>query len=254
MQFDYNFMLLAMIFMRMSGCILFNPILGRKNIPVILNIGLCLLLSFFVYPLVPQQELVLRSFFIFFITALRELLIGFVIGFIVNMFLAIFVVNGEIMDMQIGFAMSKVYDPQSNVSMPLSASLINAMFFLIFFAVNGHLTLIQIFTKLCTMLPYGTFSINTSALWELGSLFSLILVYAVKMSLPVLAAGIITEVGVGLIMKAVPQINVFVINIQLKLIMGLLVILLMVPTLANFLEKIILFMFDYISKIFGLLT
>ena len=88
----------------------------------------------------------------------------------------------------------------------------------------------------------------------MGSLFSLILVYAVKMSLPVLAAGIITEVGVGLIMKAVPQINVFVINIQLKLIMGLLVILLMVPTLANFLEKIILFMFDYISKIFGLLT
>lgn len=54
------------------------------------------------------------------------------------------------------------------------------------------------------------------------------------MSLPILAAELITEVAVGLVMRAVPQIDVFVINIQLKVIIGFLVILIMVPSLAAF--------------------
>ena len=251
MQFDYNFMLLLMIFMRISGCILFNPILGRKNMPTIFSIGLCLLLTFFTYPLVPEQALVINSPIVFIVSALRELLIGFIIGYIIQLFLSVFIVGGETMDMQIGFSMSKIYDPQSNISMPLSASILNAMFLLIFFSVNGHLTLIKIFTKLCIMVPYGTWAINTGTFGELGELFSLILIYAVKLSLPVLAAGIITEMAVGLIMRAVPQIDVFVINIQLKLIVGLAVILLMVPALSTFMERIISIMFDYISNIFS---
>jgi len=89
---------------------------------------------------------------------------------------------------------------------------------------------------------------------ELVSMFSLILIYAVKMSLPVLAAEFITEIAVGLIMRAVPQIDVFSLNIQLKVIIGFIMILIMVSPLATFLEKLITLMFDNIDHIFQMLA
>ncbi len=250
MEFDYDFTLLLLVFMRMSGCVLFNPILGRKNIPVILKIGLTMVLSLFSYQSVPKQTVEMTSYLMFFITLLEQLLIGFMIGFVIQLFLSVILISGENMDMQIGISMSKIYDPQSNVSMPMSSSLINAMFMLVFFVTNAHLTLIQVFTKLCILVPYGALHFQPAIFQELSTMFSFILIYAIKMSLPVLAAELITEVAVGLIMRAVPQIDVFVINIQLKVIVGFFVILIMVPSLANFLERLIALMFDNINHIF----
>lgn len=251
MEFDYNFTLLMMIFMRMSGCIIFNPILGRKNIPTVLQIGLTLMLSIFSYPFVPAQTLEISSVLVFFIVALKELVIGYIIGYIIQMFTSVILIGGEIIDMQIGISMAKIYDPSSNVSMPVSASYINLMFILIFFAANGHLTLIQIFTKLCVAVPYGDHLINTSAVYSLVSMFTQILIYAVKIALPILAAEFITELAVGLVMKAVPQVDVFTVSIQLKVILGFAVILIMVPSLATFLERLMNLMFDSISHIFS---
>lgn len=251
---DYDFTLLLLVFMRMSGCILFNPILGRKNIPVILKIGLTLMLSIFAYKLVPVQTIEISSFIVLFVYLLKEFLIGYMVGFVIQMFLSIMPIAGENIDMQIGISMSKIYDPQSNISMALSASFINVMFILIFFAVNAHLTLIQIFIKLCVLVPYGSLHFEPAIFQELVSLLSLILIYAIKMSLPVLAAELITEIAVGLIMRAVPQIDVFSLNIQLKVIVGFIMILIMVSPLASFIEKIITLMFDNINHIFQMIS
>lgn len=234
----------------MSGCILFNPILGRKNVPSIVKIGLALMLSVFSYQLVPAQAMEMPSFLIFFFAMLKELLVGYMVGFVIQLFMSVMLISGESMDMQIGISMSKIYDPQSNVSMPLSGSMVNAMFILIFFTTNAHLTLIRVFTKLCILVPYGSLTFRPELFQQLVSMFSLILIYAVKMSLPMLAAELITEIAVGLVMRAVPQIDVFVINIQLKVIIGFIVILIMVPSLAAFLERMISLMFDNINVIF----
>ncbi len=254
MEFDYDFTLLLLIFMRMSGCILFNPILGRKNVPAIVKVGLTLMLSVFSYQLVPAQAMEMPSFLVLFFTMLKELLVGYMVGFVIQLFMSVMLISGENMDMQIGISMSKIFDPQSNVSMPLSGSMANTMFVLIFFATNAHLTLIQVFTKLCILVPYGTLQFRPEMFQQLASMFSLILIYAVKMSLPMLAAELITEIAVGLVMRAVPQIDVFVINIQLKVIIGFLVILIMVPALAAFLERLISLMFDNINYIFQALV
>ena len=87
---------------------------------------------------------------------------------------------------------------------------------------------------------------------DLVGLFSVILVYSVKLALPILAVELIIEVGVGLLMKAVPQINVFIVNIQLKILIGFIIILLLVPSLSTFLELIMNKMFDQIGLVFGL--
>lgn len=254
MEFDYDFTLLLLIFMRMSGCILFSPIFGRRNIPVVIKIGLSLMLSVFTYNLVPVQHLAISSFLVFFVELLKELMVGFIVGYVIQLFLSVILMSGETMDMQIGISMSKIYDPSSNISMPLTGSLMNAMFILIFFASNSHLTLIQVFVKLCTLVPYGSLNFQPELMSNLLSLFSLILIYSVKMSLPVLAAELITEIAVGIVMRAVPQIDVFTINIQMKVIIGFLMIFLLVPAFSAFLERMISLMFDNLNHVFIQLT
>lgn len=253
MEFDYNFTLLLLIFMRMSGCILFNPILGRKNIPTVVRTALSLMLTFFTYPFVPSQTLQINSAVVFTVCAIKELLIGFMVGFVIQMIQSVIIMAGEQMDMQIGMSMSKIYDPQSNISMPLSASLINAMFLLIFFITNSHLTLIEIFVKLGTAVPYGDKLISSNIYQNLASCFGLMLIYSAKLCLPIIAVEMISQIGIGIMMKAVPQIDIFTIEIQLKLIIGFLAIIVLVPSFADFIEKLISVMFENISGIYSLL-
>lgn len=254
MKFDYDFMLLLMIFLRMSGCILFNPILGRSNIPFIIRTGIALMLSLFTYPLVPAQSFEIASFPAFILSGVKELTVGFLVGFILQLFLSVIVMGGETIDFQIGLSMSKVYDPQSNVSMPLSASIINVMFILMFFATNSHLTLMKIFVKFGAIVPYGDQLISADAYKYVAGLFSLMLIYAIKLALPFIAVQMISEIGVGLIMRAVPQIDIFSVEVQVKLLIGFLAMLILVPSFASFLDKMISLLFDNISHVFGMLT
>ena len=251
MILDYNFTLFSFVFMRMIGCIMFNPIFGRKTIPGIVKVALSFLLALFTYGMIPQKDILISSLYVYAFLLLKELAVGFIVGFIMQMFMSVITLGGEFIDFNMGISMSKVYDPQSNISMAVSASIINAMFILIFFATNSHLTMIKIFVMLGQISPYGDFSLPVGSLNEIISLFSLVLIYALKLALPIIAIEFVTELGVGLLMKAVPQINIFAVNIQLKVFIGFVCIMVLVGPYARFLERLIELMFEKIMLIFG---
>lgn len=253
MQSDFNFTLLLLVFMRMTGCIMFSPIFGRRNLPTMAKVGLSLLLSAAVYPLVPNNTVVISSVIVLMVTATKELLVGFIIGFIVNLFVSAIVIGGEVIDLHMAMSMAHVYDPTSNVSMPVSGSIFNIMFMFVFFASNAHATLIRLFAESCVVVPYDTDFIDTSALTMVVGLFSRILIYAVQMTIPMFAAALITEVGLGLLTKAVPQINIFIVNIQFKIIAGYFVLFLLIKPMSWFLERLIGLMLDNISSVIRLM-
>ncbi len=254
MIFGYDLTLLLLIFMRMSGCILFNPFFGRKNIPAIFKIAFTLALTVFTYPLVPRQDPGVHSFLVMVICCAKELLIGYLIGFVIDLFQSVIVMGCEQMDMQIGISMSKVYDPQSNVSMPLSASLLNAMFILIFFVTNSHITLMEVFVKFGMAVPYGDQLIPPNVFRYLTAALQTMLIYSAKLFLPIVAVEMICQVGVGIVMRAVPQIDIFTMEIQVKIIIGFVAILLFVPAFSNFLEQMIGWMFGSISQVYSMLV
>ena len=252
MNFDINLTFFALVMFRLFGCIMFNPIFGRRNLPLMLRSGLVLVLTILVCQAVPAQNVEINNILIFTVVAIKEMLLGFIIGLIMRMFFSIVAVGGEAMDMQIGLSMAKAYDPQSESNNTISTSILNLMYMMIFFTANGHYTLMRIFMELAEFVPYGEFSIEISSFEQIFKLFSLILVYSVKMFFPVLAVELVTEIGVGILMKAVPQINVFIINLQLKVMLGLLTILLLVPTFAAFFDRMTELMFDQIHNIIGI--
>ncbi|MEG1178810.1 MAG: flagellar biosynthetic protein FliR [Oscillospiraceae bacterium] len=252
MILDYNFTLFSFVFMRMFGCIMFNPIFGRKSIPTVVKVALTFLLAIFTYSVIPQKDIEITGLFVYAFLLMKELLVGFIVGFIMQLFLSVITLGGEYMDFNMGISMSKVYDPQSNISMAVSASIINAMFIMVFFATNAHLTMIKIFVTLGQISPYGDLALPAEMFTEIVSLFSLVLIYSVKLALPIMAIEFITEMGVGLLMKAVPQINIFAVNIQLKVFLGFVCIALLVGPYAKFVEKLIEVMLQKIVLIFGI--
>ena len=246
-----NISVFSLVLMRMIGCIFFNPILGRRNLPTIFRIGLALALAFAIVqlamPVVPEVTTVIETVF----QLLQELFVGFVIGFIMQVFMGVIMIGGELIDYQMGLSMAKTYDPNSNISMAISATLYNGLFMLLFFTTNAHLNLIRIFLISGDIVPYGRLSLDPEFFTGMLGIFSQSMVLAVKLALPIMALELLVEVGTGIIMRAIPQINVFVINIQLKLLVGILAILLFFAPTANFLERLITLLFAEIFRALG---
>lgn len=249
-----HFTYFLLIFSRMSGCVFFNQIFGRGNLPVIFKISLSLMLTITVYGLVPMQDnIVITTVIEYVLIVLKEIFIGFLIGYIIGAFFSIVVIGGEITDLQIGMSMSQIYDPNSNVSVGVTGRFLNVFLILLFFSAGGHLSLIKIFITSCKLVGIGAFTIPKNLFLNMVELLSQILIYAIKLALPILAVEIITEAGAGILMKAIPNIQVFSVNIQLKLFIGLFLIMILVPSFSSFLENILTLMFQTIEKSLSLL-
>lgn len=106
---------------------------------------------------------------------------------------------------------------------------------LTFFAENGHYTLLRIFLSSGSVVPYGTVSLGSAVVSGVVEVFAACMVLAVKLALPILAAELLGELGMGILMKAIPQINAFVINMELKIIIGLVLLLAFLTPINEFL-------------------
>lgn len=244
-----RYYLFLMVFARMTGMFLTNQLLGKRNIPVYMKMGLSLLLAVIVTPTLTDVSIQFRGLFDFLFVIAKELLVGFVISFIMQMFLSFFLMAGEMVDMQLGVGMSKIYDPQSNVSMPLTGTIFNLLFVLLFFSQNGHLLLIKMLVLSFDILPVGPNLLNFQFGAAVVQIFSSILLLALKLALPLLAVELLTEAGMGVLMKTVPQINVFVVGLQIKLIVGLIVIVLLLPGITTMMDSTMNGMYEAMKQV-----
>ena len=227
--------LFIMILSRMSGFVLFNPMLGRRGIPGTVKAGLVLLLTVTVFYMSPTPPAVPGVLLQLLLMILLEIGVGFFLGLVVNIFFYIPIMAGEIIDTQMGMSMGKTYDPGSQASTTVTASLLNILTMLLFFAANGHHTLLRVFLVSGEVVPYGQAAFGEHVYAALMELFVTCTVMAIKLCLPILAAELLGQVGMGILMKVIPQINVFAINIELKVIIGLVLLLLLMTPFSEYL-------------------
>lgn len=227
--------LFLLITARMSGCVLFNPLLGRRGIPGMVKAGFILLLSVSVFSMWPIGVEIPGTLIGLTLSFLMEMFLGYILGLVINLFFYIPVMAGSAIDMQMGFSMASAYDPASGIQVTATSSLLNLLMSLLFFTENGHHTLIRIFAVSGQVVPFGAVTLGENLYAALIELFIDCTILGVKMAMPILAAEMIGQVGMGILMKVIPQINVFVINIDLKVILGLTLLLLLLTPFAQFL-------------------
>lgn len=245
--------LFELIFMRMSGFLLFNPLLGRSNLPAMVKTGMALVLSILVFGTagtgVPQPDTLVELAF----RLLLELGIGLVLGFVMRVVFSVVQIGGEVIDTQMGMTMAQIYDASSQANLSVTASLLNILLILDFFAENGHYTLMRLLTTSSELVPYGAAALGDGVYAYVIELFLACMLLAVKLAMPILAAELLGEVGMGVLMKAIPQINAFVINIELKVIIGLLLFFLLLTPINEFLLELESGMLSELGRILRLI-
>ena len=241
--------------MRMTGFVVFSPILGRRGIPGFVKAGFTMVLAVCVISYgdvttvaVPTSLVVLS------LKLLLELALGYLLGFVMNLFFYIPALAGQIIDTQMGMSMASTYDAGSQISSTVTSTMLTVLMFLLFFAAGGHYTLLRLLLTSGQVVPFGEAVLGTQAAEAVAAIFIETILLSVKLSLPILAAELISEVGMGILMKTIPQINVFVINIELKVIVGLILVWLLMTPFTEFILQAEGVMLDVMGQILALAT
>ena len=250
-----DIVLFSMIAMRMTGLIFMNPIFGRRNIPNNVKAGMVLVFTFLVYSTMEEPELSYEfaSSFLYGFLLLKEFLVGYVLGYVMELFFFVITHAGSIIDFHLGLSMSMVYDPQTNAQIAMSGNVYQIFYTLLFFAVDGHLALMRILLTSAEIVPYGGIVVTEGLALAGLDLFRGCVVLAVRFAFPIIAIEFLVEVAVGIMMKVAPQVNVFVINIQIKIAVGFLVLLLLISPMKSWLEDLIHQMLMSMQEILRLL-
>lgn len=222
---------------RMTGFVLFNPILGRRSFPGIFRVGFIMALSVTVASFTEQSAPAPRGMLELMLRFILELALGYLLGTVMNFFFYIPQLAGEVIDTQLGMTMNQIYDSSAQANFSTTGIVLNVMMTLLFFVANGHHTLLRIMLTSGQVVPFGAAVVSNTMLQAALELFVQCTVLAVKLCLPILAAELVGQVGMGVLMKVIPQINVFSINIELKVIIGLTLLFLFISPFGEFLLK-----------------
>jgi len=239
---------------RVGGFVLFNPLLGRNNIPAAFRGGMALVLSCFVMGVTTQRVDIPGTLPELGLTLMLELGLGFLLGMAVNFFFYIPQLAGDMVDTQMGMTMNQMYDPGTSSNMSVTGQILNVLMTLLFFAAGGHYTLLRIFLTSEEIVPLGTAALRLPAVQYLLELFIECTLLGVKLCMPILAAELLGQVGMGVLMKVIPQINVFAINIDLKVIIGLGLLYLLLNPISEFLLGVEVGMLQSLQRLLPMMS
>lgn len=231
---QYEIFILVMI--RTSGIFIFSPFFSSQNIPNIMKIGLSLSVSLLITSAMPATKDLSNEILLFLI--FKELMIGVIIGFISYIYFTAFYVMGQIIDMKIGFGMANVVDPQNRVQVPLMGNFYYILAFLVMLITNGHhIILLGLFDSY-NFLPIGSFKYTGLTMDILVNSLSKTFEIGFKLAAPIVAIIFLTDLVLGIMSKTIPQMNVFVVGMPLKVIIGLAIILVSMPIFFNSINNI----------------
>jgi flagellar biosynthetic protein FliR len=211
---------LLLITLRITGFIVAAPITGSRYIPGLIKGTVSLLLGYILWPVVPVST-VPDTLGGFVGSAVIEVAVGLILGFCGTINISGIETAGYLVDMKIGFGMANVVNPHYGQASPILGIFKYLLIMLIFLGIDGHHMLIKALYRSFELVPAGTAAIPGQwAQIGLGAGAEMLKI-ALVLSCPVWAATMIVDFGLGVIARTVPQLNVFVVGIPMKTLVGL---------------------------------
>lgn len=229
-----------MVLARMAGVITFNPILTQRGVPAKIRTALAMLITLIMAPTVLNGSTYDSSVLGFTLDIFQELFVGFMFSYVISTFYYLILGAGEVIDIQSGLNMAMVFDPGTNIQMAISDKILNMFFIMYFFLTNSHLVMFKMISYSYNIIPPGvdSFDYHSAALFGTDvfiSTFSLVM----RLTFPFIAAHFILQICLGVLMKLIPQIHVFVINMELKVLLTILLLIVFAKPMANFVDSYI---------------
>jgi len=218
------------IFARLLGVFVSAPLLGDYNIPFQIKVGFAFITSLVFFPLLtiprfgPNPDVVHIV-----LLMLAELGIGIMLGLTARMILAAVGMAGETIGFQMGIGMANVFDPSTSQQTALVAQVQIVFALLLLVVMDGHHLFIRAVAQSYQLVQPGAFSLERFQYDHLLSITSQFFVLALKLGAPLIVALLAANLGIGLIARTVPQMNVFVVGLPFTIALGLLLLALGFP-------------------------
>ncbi len=251
-----NFQLFILILVRVTGLFVISPIFGRNNLPTIMKIGLSITVALILLPLkINGFYLEIDNMRTLMFWSISEFLIGIIIGLIAFIYFSIVYLAGTIVDIQMGFGMVNIMDPQTNAQMPLMGGFYNILLTLVFLTINGHHQMIKSLIYSYEILPIGfNISVSESLINYLIKIFTDTFILAFQLSAPILIAIFLANVILGILARTMPQMNIFIVGLPLKIVIGIIIILLSLRFFIPYSESLFDKMFQSIYELMQILS
>lgn len=218
---------------RISGLMLSLPMFSSMLVPLRIKIVFVFALAFVCAPFI-STDLRLDHFqgrYVVFVV--YELLLGLLMGFILQLVFQVFIMGGQIIAMQAGLGFATMVDPTTNASVPLVSQFLLIMVSLMFLALNGHLAAFDALLSSFREMPVGKISLGLSALGSVVAFSGWMFKESVMVALPAILALLIVNLGFGVMSRVAPQLNLFSMGIPISLVMGMVIIRISLPGLAS---------------------
>lgn len=237
---------------RILALIAAAPILGNPSIPVRVKLGLAIMITILVAPTVekslPQID---PATGLGLIVLLQQLLIGVAIGFVMRIVFVAVEMAGELIGLQMGLGFAIFFDPQNSGQIDIIGRFLGVIASLAFLAIDGHLMMLALISQSFATLPVGSDGVTDVTFITLANLGGEIFKSGLQLSLPVLTALLITNLALGILTRAAPQLNIFSVGFPLTLSIGLLVLALSMPFYLPILERLV---YDGLNLMMGILN
>ena len=228
------------IFVRVASFVFVAPFFSTKGVPNQVKIAY-IIYYFGPEHIYPEYNTVLG----FCTVVLKEVSVGLLIGLAAQMCTSIVLFAGRIMDMEVGLSMANVFDPATNEQASITGALLQYGVMLILYTTGLHRFLLKALMETFTLIPISGVHINTDRLLEiLINFLSNYIIIGFRICLPVFASITLMNIVLALLAKLAPQMNMFSVGIQLKLLAGLSVIVITVTLLPDICN----FIFDQIQQ------
>lgn len=168
----------------------------------------------------------------------QQVLIGMAMGFAARVVFSAVDLAGAYISMQMGLGFATLYDPQNTAQTPVLSSFLTLLTLLVFLSMNGHLVYVGILARSFEVIPVGVNVLGPDSWLNLAKLGSQIFSFGLLLALPVLVALMITNLTLGILTRAAPQLNVFSIGFPITLTAGFLTLLFGLQYLTVPLERL----------------
>ncbi|GIP62073.1 flagellar biosynthetic protein FliR [Virgibacillus pantothenticus] len=214
-----------LILVRVATFFATMPLFSYRTIPRPFKLGLSFFLAFLIFYTVDAPALAVDGHY--FLLILKEAAVGLLIGLIAYIILSAVQIAGGFIDFQMGFAIANVIDPQTGAQSPLTGQYFYIVALLFLLSVNGHHILIDGMINSYQFIPIEQFVPfqNESIVRYVIDSFNYMFLIAFQIAIPIVGCLFLVDVALGIVARTVPQLNVFVVGLPLKILVSFIVLL-----------------------------
>lgn len=220
-----------MVSIRAAGMFVMAPILGDKAIPPMIKAGFAIILAIVLIPVASKVAAlpVVDSNWHLLLFAIKEFLVGAVIGLFFTLLFVGVRMAGDIVGYQIGLMMANIMDPNTNTQHSLVSEFYYLVAVLIFLAIDGHHAIVAALADSFRLIPIGALASDGVLGEQLIRFTAHTFIIGLKVGAPVIVTLFMTSVTLGVVARTVPQMNIFLVGIPLKIIVGFAVMAVALP-------------------------